>query len=134
MTEIPSSTHSLPQISSTAIEQVDRDSNLVKHAEREMRLLGCNEGDIQWMRRVVSVFASYGHSGGSAMYYIPMLQEILQFHTLSALTANPGEWTEVGPNVWQNKRNPEVFSTDGGKTHYYISDKFRTIHESQERP
>ena len=74
----------------------------------------------------VEAFSSGGHSGASASYAIGIIEKLLQFKPLSPLTYEPDEWTDVsemsGTPMWQNKRDGEVFSTDGGKTHYSLSD------------
>ena len=102
-------------------------SNLVDHARKELALLGEEPDTIDWFCRVVEEFASYGHSGGSASVCIPMLNELLQFKNLTPLTDNPDEWLYHGPDyggpIWQNIRNSEAFSKDGGKTYYLLSER-----------
>jgi hypothetical protein len=112
---------------------------LVEHAQRELTLIGEDQDVIDWYGRVIAEFASFGHSGGSAMVTIPVLHELLQFHPLSPLTDDPAEWidrTEIsgGTPMWQSGRHPEAFSTDGGKTYYLLSehtgDGMTPMHES----
>ena len=104
-------------------------SNLVDHARRELELIGEEQETIDWFCRVIEEFSSYGHSGGSVSICIPMLQELLWFKNLTPLTDNPDEWLDVtgynpdGPHMWQNRRNSEAFSDDGGKTYYLLSEK-----------
>lgn len=106
----------------------ENDGNLVRHARRELELLGEGEDVIEWMIRVVREFASYGHSGGSASILIFTLHDLLQFKNLTPLTDDPAEWVHHTPDVfppngtWQNARNGEAFSNDGGKTYYLLSD------------
>jgi hypothetical protein len=103
-------------------------SNLVDHARRELELLGEEPQTVDGYLKVIQAFADMGHSGGSASVAIPIINQLLQFHNLTALTDNPDEWYfhgEVwgsGGGVWQNKRNGEAFSHDGGKTYYLISE------------
>jgi hypothetical protein len=97
-------------------------SSLVEHARRELDIIG---GDLllnEVLVKAVEVFASYGHSGGSAAWAIPALNKLLQFQNLSELTNDPTEWNEVGEWVWQSIRNPEAFSKDGGFTYYLLSE------------
>lgn len=103
-------------------------SNLVDHAKRELEIVGEDPETISGFLRVVQAFADMGHSGGSASVAIPMLNELLQFKNLTPLTNDPEEWFyhdhtmwDGKTGVWQNKRNGEAFSHDGGKTYYLLS-------------
>lgn len=104
-------------------------SNLVEHAKRELALLDNDEEFNESIIKAVEAFASYGHSGGSASYAIPILTELLQFHNLQPITDNPEEWMEVGEGVWQNTRRPDAFSNDGGQT-YRLNSEFAPVHDS----
>lgn len=118
------------------------ESNLVKHAEHELNLIGEEPEVIEGYLKVVRAFADMGHSGGSAMVAIPVLNKLLQYQPLYPLTDDPEEWyyhdeTIWGApgGIWQNKRNGEAFSTDGGKTYTLLSDrdKPKPIHTSAKR-
>jgi hypothetical protein len=104
------------------------ESNLVQHARRELDLLTEEDPEIKAsILRAVEGFASYeGHSGGSAMVCIGMLERLLNFRSLSALTDSPAEWMDVseqsGYEMWQSRRNSEAFSHDGGKTFWLLSE------------
>lgn len=107
-------------------------SNLVEHAKRELKLLGeTDEEYVQGIVNVMQAFADFGHSGGSASVAIPTIYELMQFHTLTPLTNNPAEWNEVGEGVWQNQRNSEAFSGDGGVTYYLLSE-MTPLYETEE--
>lgn len=101
---------------------IQTESNLVKHAQREMRILGCAEDDIADMCKVIQAFADIGMSGGQAIWHIALLPKLLQFQNLTPLTDEPTEWIEVGPNVWQNSRCSEAFSNDNGRSYYLLSE------------
>jgi hypothetical protein len=95
-----------------------RESNLVKHARRELALLGDQDDPMNaHMNRnllsIVQAFADQGHSGFSAAYAIGALTKLLDFQPLTALTGEPGEWNEVGEDMWQNRRCSRVFSRTG---------------------
>ena len=75
---------------------------------------------------LVEVFISQGHSGMSAGWTQQLFMKLTNFEALSPLTDNPAEWNEVGENSWQNKRQSNAFSWDGGK-HYYILNDDRGI-------
>lgn len=104
--------------------------SLVEHARRELELSGQFAEDPAYAQSIVAAvaaFASYGHSGGSAGVGIHQLTTLLQFGNLSPLTDDPDEWHNVskmsGSEMWQNRRNSEAFSTDGGKTYYLLSER-----------
>lgn len=115
-------------------------SNLVEHAKRELQAIGYTgeepEDDINGMMyrhlmEMVEKFAEAGHSGMSGEYAVQALNKLLRFQNLKSLTDNPEEWIEVGPDLWQNNRNGECFSKDGGKTFTKLStgDKVYTSEE-----
>jgi len=113
-------------------------SNLVEHAERELRLAGLYDKDSDYggllaedVVKVVKVFASAGHSGGSAMMAISLLERLLRFEPITQLTSSPEEWTDVtepgstdGKPLWQNRRCSSCFSNDGGKTWWDLEGKY----------
>jgi hypothetical protein len=109
------------------------DSNLCRHARRELELCREDEEMISWYLEVILAFISYGHSGGSAATTIPILNDLLQFKNITPLTKDPDEWVEVGPQIWQNTRNSAAFSTDGGKTHYFVNEPpgLKLIYDTQ---
>lgn len=106
------------------------DSNLVKHAKQELVLIDSDDNDFdKSIIAAIRGFSTYGHSGGSAAVGVSMINELLQFHNLSPLTDDPKEWMKVDESdvagtdgCWQNRRNSEAFSTDGGKTYYLLSE------------
>lgn len=104
-------------------------SPLVAHARRELRLIGEDQFVITGLLKVVRAFADMGHSGGSAPFAIAYLDKLLRFQPLSELTDDPAEWIDRHADgmtpvpLWQSSRNPEAFSTDGGKTYYLLSEQ-----------
>jgi hypothetical protein len=119
-------------------------SNLVKHADHELRRAGLFDEDSDYkgmlghaVMKMVRVFASEGHSGMSASLALQIFDRVARFKTLSPITNDPEEWMNVSDlggdalgTVWQNKRDFSMFSTDGGKTYYSVDDKEREIHTS----
>lgn len=104
-------------------------SNLLRHAEHEMRLAGLYDKDADYdgmipdaVLKVVKVFSEEGHSGGSASLVLSILDKVLRFQTLTPITSDPATWMEVGTGVWQSNREPATFSQDGGKTWYNLDD------------
>lgn len=107
----------------------DTESNLVIHAVRELALIGEDPETTEGLVNVVRAFAAMGHSGGSASIGLAMIERLLRFENLTPLTDNPEEWQFVAEEVWgspggiwQNRRNSEAFSNDGGKTYYLLSE------------
>lgn len=103
--------------------------SLVEHAERELRLAGLFDKDSDYggmlggaALELIKVFASQGHSGFSAGMTRDLFALLSNFKTLTPITSNPEEWTDVsemsGGPMWQSKRCPSVFSKDGGATWY----------------
>lgn len=63
------------------------------------------------------------------MVAIPTIYQLLKQKNLTPLTDSPNEWlfhdedTWGAPGgIWQNIRNGEAFSHDGGKTYYLVSE------------
>ena len=100
----------------------NEESNLVKHAELELDLIHCDPRMKDCLVSAIREFAKYGHSGGSAIWAISVLNDLLQFKNIAPIFDTPFHWNYVGDQVWQSTRNPEVFSVDKGKTHYYLSE------------
>lgn len=109
--------------------EVPCESNLVHHARTELQIIGEDEQTTLGILRVIQAFADMGHSGGSASIAIPMITDLLNYKNLSPLTNDPSEWmfhdgsVAGGDGVWQNTRNSEAFSTDGGKTYTLLSER-----------
>ncbi len=108
-------------------------SNLVAHAERELRLAGLFDRDSDYdgaagsaVLELVKAFAAQGHSGGSAGLVLAAFDRVARFKTLTNITNDPAEWMDVcdarngHQAMWQNTRSSSCFSTDGGKTYYDI--------------
>jgi hypothetical protein len=108
-------------------------SNLVAHALRELDLMGETSPEPPSMRecvvQIVRTFAEQGHSGSSAAWLSAVLDKLLRFQPLSPITDNPEDWIEVGPDLWQCRRDGECFSSNGGKTYARLGDR-DTLHTS----
>ena len=118
-----------------------QESNLVRHAEYELRRAGLFSKDADYegmiaeaVMKLVKVHAAEGHSGMSHSYTLDIFNRVANFKVLTPITNDPSEWGSVqefyGPGskpVWQNRRQSSCFSNDGGVTYYDINDKERTI-------
>lgn len=111
--------------------------NLVKYAKREMEIAGLYGPNAPYggmfpeaVLKIVETFAGEGHSGNSAHICIQILEKVLRFEPLTALTGADDEWHDVSeygdPDqmAWQNVRCPYVFKRKDG-TAYDSSGKSR---------
>ena len=99
-------------------------SNLLKHAERELSLIGYDGKDEYnnmakaAIMELLTTFANQGHSGFSAPYVSNMFHKLANYKTLSPLTGNDDEWNDVsdisGEMLFQNNRDSRVFKSDDG--------------------
>lgn len=100
--------------------------SMIEWAKRELDYAGYKEGDEDdintWMRKdvlaLLEVFTEQGHSGMSAPYAVKLFETLANWKPLSPLTGDEGEWTEVGPDMWQNKRASNVFKGEDGRAYW----------------
>lgn len=108
-------------------------SNLVKHAEYELKLSGLLDKDSDYdgmigkaVLELVKTFSKQGHSGFSAHYTLDVFNRVANYKPLTPIGSDPDEWMNVSDMstepTWQNKRRSSTFSRDGGKTWYDIDD------------
>ena len=98
-------------------------------AKSELDIIGMTEDSPdemnQMMRKhilhMVNEFAEEGHSGMSASYAIGILEKVLRFKPLTALTGEDSEWTELDYDdiimKYQNKRCARVFKDVHGQAY-----------------
>lgn len=108
-----------------------KDSSLVEHAKKEMKLvkldtLGGSVGPK--VMSLVEMLASQENDPADADVIIRIFYSLAQFMPLTPVTNEPDEWNEItkevyseamiesGMRLWQSKRAASVFSEDGGKT------------------
>jgi hypothetical protein len=95
-------------------------SNLLKHAERELTLIGYDGKDEynnmvkSAIMELIATFAKQGHSGFSAPYVINVVTKLAKFEVLSPLTGADDEWNDVSDGLWQNNRDSAVFKAKDG--------------------
>lgn len=111
--------------------------SLVQHAQRELELAGLFDknsdydgGIAKAVMQLMRVFAKQGHSGFSAHQTLLIFLKLSNFENLTPITSNPEDWEDrsdiCGEPMWQCKRNPALFSTDGGKT-WYSSMRYKQV-------
>ena len=103
-------------------------SNILKHAERELTLIGYDGKDEynnmakDAILQLIETFAKQGHSGFSAPYVANMFHKLANYKTLSPLTGNDDEWSDVLDErsssdtkmLFQNTRDSRVFKDEKG--------------------
>ena len=111
---------------------------LVDHAEREMRLAGLYDKDADYdgmipeaVMKLIRPFAESGHSGFSAGLTLAIFDKVARFKALTEPTDSPDEWNEVTKGLWQSNRQPDLFSTDGGRLYYSVDDEDRKVVKSK---
>ena len=101
-------------------------SNLLKHAERELKFIGYDGKDEYnnmakaAIMELLTTFANQGHSGFSANYIVNLFNKLAKYETLSPLKGNDDEWNDVSDmsgdrkTLFQNNRDGRVFKNDDG--------------------
>lgn len=110
-----------------------QESELVAHARRELATIGESKELTEGYLEVVRAFEKMELDGGAASIGIAVLTSILQFQNLSPLTDNPDEWIQHADDTWQNTRNGEAFSTDGGRTYTLLSERSHGLNSAPTR-
>lgn len=105
-------------------------SNLVKHAETELKLAGLFDKDSDYggmlgksVIELMKVFSEQGHSGCSASMVSNLFDKLSRYKNISPLTLKDDEWVEVGEGQYQNKRRSSVFKT-GKDGRAYFNDAY----------
>jgi hypothetical protein len=102
-------------------------SNMLKWAEEELRLAGYDindpeDGPNRWLAEgtleLLKVFSEQGHSGSSAPFAVALFEKLAMWKPIAPLIGSEDEWMEVGPDVWQNKRNSVVFKGEDGRAYW----------------
>lgn len=120
------------------------ESNLVAHARTELQIAGLFDEDSDYggmiaeaVMEIIEKFSDQHHSGMSASYVLHLVEKLGRFEALTPLTDNPDEWMECSlvyggsKPCWQNRRQSNCFSEDGGKTYYNIDVGDRNLIQSE---
>ncbi len=108
----------------TAVEDAFVET-LVRHARIELAMRGDDPEYVESLIAAVRGFMSFrGHCGGSWECAIDDLVRLLRHQALTQLGTGDEEWedrsAESGRPLWQNRRDHTAFSTDGGKTWWFV--------------
>lgn len=115
-----------PLINKKVLAKVIRESNICKHAIKELKLAGYGNGEggpNDWMYQqvieAIAVFASHGNSGGSAPWEINLVQKLCDWDIISPLRFTDDEWSQISSDgTCQNRRKSEAiykYRTNTGK-------------------
>lgn len=111
-------------VNKKALRYIIANSNLCKHAIKELELAGYGkeeDGPNRWMREqvieAVALFSSHGNSGLSASFEISLVKKLCNFDVISPLRFDDSEWREIGYESWQNKRKLSIFKDPDGSIH-----------------
>ena len=100
-------------------------TTLVDHARRELAAIGEDPETASGILKVIEAFSQLKLEAETTHEALMTLNALLEFQHLAPLTNDPQEWYyhDFGDDsCWQNKRNGEAFSHDGGKTYYLLSE------------
>lgn len=115
---------------------MSEESSFVTWARDELQRAGLFDKDSDYegmlgteVMRMVETFSEAGHSGFSAALAASILARLSAWKPLTPITDSPDEWMHIDedmagePNLWQSRRQPSLFSYDGGKTYYDLDEK-----------
>lgn len=117
--------------------------NLVSHCKRELKYAGLFNKDSDYngmiakaVLELIKIFSKQGHSGFSAAWVRELFHKLANFETLTPITSDANEWQDVSKysndksnTLFQNKRNPAIFSKDNLRTWYNVND-VQNVNES----
>ena len=99
-------------------------SSLITHAKKEFEILGW-PGDCELQKmacdaviELLEVFSAQNHSEFSANYVLKLFNKLAKFDPISPLMDTDDEWNKVSDNLWQNKRDSEVFKNDKNEAYW----------------
>lgn len=115
-----------PLINKKVLAKVIRESNICKHAIKELKLAGYGNGEggpNDWMYQqvieAVAIFASHGNSGSSAPWEINLVQKLCDWNIITPLRFTDEEWMQISSDgTCQNRRKGNVFKEPDGSIHY----------------
>lgn len=113
-------------INKKVLAKVIRESNICKHAIKELKLAGYGNGEggpNDWMYQqvieAIAVFASHGNSGGSAPWEINLVKRLCNWDIISPLRFTDDEWRQISSDgTCQNRHKSDVFKEPNGSIHY----------------
>lgn len=124
--------NSLTQKALNLVVWLNRDSNYIKHTQREVPDWFNDEGPNRWIAdgtvELLAVLSHQGHSGGSIGFALNFFKTMAEFHPWGPLTGEDSEWGEVGGGddmTHQNIRCSHVFKGEDGRAYDIRGKVFR---------
>lgn len=109
-------------------------SNLVIHAETELKLAGLYDKDSHYegmlaeaVIELIKVFSKQGHSGYSAQITRWLFNKLANFENLMPVKLEDFVQCDLDNKVWQCKRNSDLFLNDDKTGYYSVDDKERKV-------
>lgn len=102
------------------------ESNLVKHAFAEFKILGWDKNEDEQkdicknILQLLRVFAAQDHSRFNGSYLLSLFNKLAKFNPISPLTGEDSEWVEISTEVYQNRRDSSVFKDGKHGAAYWI--------------
>lgn len=108
-----------PLINKRVMNYIINNSNICKHAIRELKLAGYDDdkgGPNDWMYQqvieAVAVFDSHGNSGCSAPFEINLVKNLCNWNVISPLRFTNDEWQQISSDgTCQNIRKGDVLKS-----------------------
>lgn len=89
----------------------------MRHLELELNLNHEGDEDIkEFYKKVIDAYTDFPHDERTIYFTSSALYHLMKHENLSPITDHPSEWRVIGEGVWQNKRNPRMYSNDAGTT------------------
>lgn len=106
---------------------------LRQHAEKELSLIDMEKNypdAYNTLKVIVDTLEDFREKCGEreAAYIMDLFEMIIRGDNLAPITDDPDEWeykkdaTQTGNDLWQNNRNSNIYSSDGGRTWFDLSD------------
>lgn len=126
-----------------------KDSNLYRHAQYELILLGCSDEIQKEVNKcvldLIDTFSNQEHDGFSGEYVLSLFSKLARFEAIKPLEDNDESWNDLsassGSFLLQHKRDSRVFKDRYGcfQVGYYIfedplyPETWCTTHKSSKR-
>lgn len=101
---------------------------LEEYAKYELEMAGLFNKDSDYngmlaksVMELIKVFSKQGHSGCSANMTLNLFNKLSMFKPISPLTGKDKEWVKVTKDLYQNRRNSEIFKEGKNGKPYFIS-------------
>ena len=111
----------LTQMALNLVVWLNKDSNYIKHARREVPSWFADEGPNRWIAdgtvELLAVLSHQGHSGSSIGFALGFFTAMARFKPWGPLTGEEEEWGEPIDGTRQNKRCSHVFLGADGRAY-----------------